>query len=185
MVNAMTGLDDGGDTEGLPPAQPTMGPCILVVDDSPAIRRIVTRALTDARYTVLEAEDGVLALELLERGDVDIALVLTDIRMPRLDGIELGRRIADRRWRVPVLYMSGSTGDAVADSAGHPVAPLLRKPFSMGTLVGIVDRVLLGRRAGHTAVEECSAPTWSALRLLHDPFRAESLSRDGASARVV
>jgi len=155
MVNAMTGLDEGGDTEGRPPAQPAMGPCILVVDDSPAIRRILTRALTDAQYAVLEAEEGALALEILERGGVDIALVLTDIKMPRLDGIELGRCIVDRNWRVPVLYMSGSTGDAIADGAGHPVAPLLRKPFSMGILVDIVDQVLLGRRAGHTAVEEC------------------------------
>jgi CheY-like chemotaxis protein len=90
----MTGLD--------------MDPCILVVDDNPEIRRIVARALTDVRYAVLEAEDGAVALQILERGGVDIDLVLTDIRMPRLDGIELGRRIADRKWQVPVLYMTGA-----------------------------------------------------------------------------
>jgi DNA-binding NtrC family response regulator len=131
-----------------------MGRCILVVDDSLGIRQIVARALTDARYAVLEAEDGALALEILERRGVDIDLVLTDIRMPRLDGIELGRRIADRRWRVPVVYMSGDAGDGiVADGVGRPVAPLLRKPFSMDTLVGLVERVLLGRRAGQPVVE--------------------------------
>jgi DNA-binding NtrC family response regulator len=159
MVNAMADSDGGSDTEGPSPPQPALGPCILVVDDSPAIRQIVARALTDARYAVLEAENGALALEILEGGGVDIDLVLTDIRMPRLDGMELGRRIADRKWRMPVLYMSGDTCDAIADGAGRPVAPLLRKPFSMGTLVNIVDRVLLGRPAGHSAVEECSAPT--------------------------
>jgi CheY-like chemotaxis protein len=133
MVNAMTGLD--------------MDPCILVVDDNPEIRRIVARALTDVRYAVLEAEDGAVALQILERGGVDIDLVLTDIRMPRLDGIELGRRIADRKWQVPVLYMTGGQGDAIV-----AVEPLLRKPFSIGTLVDSVDRVLLDRRAGQPAV---------------------------------
>ena len=119
--------------------------CILVVDDSPDIRRIVTRALTDARYAVLEAEDGARALQILEREGVDIDLVLTDIKMPRVDGVELGRRIADRKWQVPVIYMSGGTGDGL-------VAPLLRKPFSMDTLMGILDRALLGGRVGQPAV---------------------------------
>jgi CheY-like chemotaxis protein len=128
----MTGLDGGNR-------------CILVVDDSPDIRRIVARALTDARYAVLEAEDGVRALQILEREGVDIDLVLTDIKMPRVDGVELGRRIADRKWQVPVIYMSGGTGDAL-------VAPLLRKPFSMDTLMGLLDRALLGGRVGQPAV---------------------------------
>ncbi len=154
----MMGLDGEGDAKGQLPAQRAVGPIILVVDDSPAIRRIVARALTDARYEVLEAEDGVLALQILECGGVDIDLVLTDIKMPRLDGLELGRRIAARKWRVPVLYMSGGLGDPIADGAGAPVAPLLRKPFSMGTLVDIVDRVLLGRPARQPALEERPAP---------------------------
>ena len=118
--------------------------CILVVDDSPDIRRVVARALTDARYAVLEAEDGPRALQILEREGVDIDLVLTDIKMPRVDGVELGRRIADRKWQVPVIYMSGSTGEGL-------VAPLLRKPFSMDTLMGVLERALLGGRVGQPA----------------------------------
>jgi DNA-binding response OmpR family regulator len=159
MVNAMIGLDGGKHRVGRLPAQPTPGCCILVVDDSPAIRGIVARALSEARYAVLEAEDGALVLEILERGGVGIDLVLTDIKMPRLDGLELGRRIAARNWQVPVLYMTGGTGDAiVADGAGHAVAPLLRKPFSMDRLIDVVDRLLPARLPGNAAVEECSAP---------------------------
>jgi CheY-like chemotaxis protein len=94
----MTGLDGEGDTNGQPLPLQAMDPCILVVDDSPEIRRVVARALSDARYAVLEAEDGAVALQVLERGGVDIDLVLTDIKMPRLDGVELGRRIAEREW---------------------------------------------------------------------------------------
>jgi two-component system cell cycle sensor histidine kinase/response regulator CckA len=119
--------------------------CILVVDDSPDIRRIVARALIDARYAVLEAEDGARALQILEHEGVDIDLVLTDIKMPRVDGVELGRRIADRKWQVPVIYMSGGTGDG-------RVAPLLRKPFSMDALMGLLDRALLGGRVEQPAV---------------------------------
>jgi len=155
----MTSLGGGGDTKGQPPAQPSVAPCILVVDDSPAIRLIVAHALADARYAVLEAEDGALAMEILERGGVDIDLVLTDIKMPRLDGIELGRRIAARRRQLPVLYMTGGTGDAIVDDgAGDALAPLLRKPFSIGTLIDFVDRGLLGRRVRPPALEECPAP---------------------------
>jgi CheY-like chemotaxis protein len=147
MVHAMTGLDGGSDTKGQRPPPPAMDPCILVVDDNPEIRRLVARALTDVRYAVLEAEDGAVALQILERGGVDIDLVLTDIRMPRVDGIELGRRIADRKWQVPVLYMTGSQGDALV-----AVEPLLRKPFSMVTLVDVVDRLVRSRRAGQPTV---------------------------------
>ena len=155
----MPDLDLGGDTKGEPTARPAVGPCILVVDDSPAIRRIVAQALSDARYAVLEAEDGVLGLEILERGGVVVDLVLTDIKMPRLDGIELGRRIAARRRQLPVLYMTGGTGDAIVDDgAGDALAPLLRKPFSIGTLIDFVDRGLLGRRVRPPALEECPAP---------------------------
>ena len=78
------------------------------------------------------------------RREFDIDLVLTDIKMPRVDGVELGRRIADRKWQVPVIYMSGSTGDGL-------VAPLLRKPFSMDTLMGVLERALLGGRVGQPA----------------------------------
>ncbi len=106
--------------------------------------RRVARALIDARYAVLEAEDGARALQILEYEGVHIDLVLTDIKMPRVDGVELGRRIADRKWQVPVIYMSGGTGEGL-------VAPLLRKPFSMDTLMGVLDRALLGGRVGQPA----------------------------------
>jgi len=116
---------------------------ILVVDDSPDVRRIVAWALREAGHSVLEAEDGAVALQILESGKADIDLVLTDIKMPRMDGVELGRRIVEGNRRVPVLYMSGDPG-----AADNPPAALLRKPFSMSLLVGVVARLLLGSPAG-------------------------------------
>jgi CheY-like chemotaxis protein len=123
-----------------------MDPCILVVEDSREVRRVVAQALREAAYSVLEAEDGAVALQILERGGVDVNLVLTDIKMPRMDGVELGRRIGEGNWQVPVLYMSGDPG-----AAGDPPAPLLRKPFSMSLLVGVVDRLLLDSPSGYVS----------------------------------
>ena len=121
-----------------------MDPCILVVEDSREVRRVVAQALREAAYSVLEAEDGAVALQILERGGVDVNLVLTDIKMPRMDGVELGRRIVEGNWQVPVLYMSGDPG-----AAGDPPAPFCAKPFSMSLLVGVVDRLLLGSAADY------------------------------------
>lgn len=111
-----------------------MNHCILVVDDSGPVRRVIAQALRDASYSVLEAEDGAEALEILKAAGDEIDLVLTDIRMPRMDGVELGRRIAEGNWQVPILFMSGDAGDLPA--------PVLRKPFSMSTLVKIVSQLL-------------------------------------------
>jgi CheY-like chemotaxis protein len=120
-----------------------MDRCILVVEDSPEIRRIVAWALREAGHSVIQAEDGAVALQVLESGQADIDLVLTDIRMPRVDGVELGRCIVQGNWQFPVLYMSGDPG-----AAGEPPAPLRRKPFSMSTLLEVVNRLLLGGARG-------------------------------------
>jgi CheY-like chemotaxis protein len=86
-----------------------------------------------------------VALQILESGKADFDLVLTDIKMPRVDGVELGRRIVEGNWLVPILflYMSGDP-----EAAGEGPAPLLRKPFSMSTLVEVVNRLLLGSAGG-------------------------------------
>jgi two-component system cell cycle sensor histidine kinase/response regulator CckA len=67
------------------------GSAVLVVDDDSAVRMLVARALESSGYAVIVAGDGAQALELLERRGAGIHLVLTDIQMPRLGGLELGR----------------------------------------------------------------------------------------------
>jgi CheY-like chemotaxis protein len=79
---------------------------ILVVDDDPMTLRVVSRLLTDTGYRVLTASDGEAAWELLQ-GPLQVDLLLTDVRMPRMGGAELGRRIALSRPEIPVLYMTG------------------------------------------------------------------------------
>lgn len=116
---------------------------VLVVDDDSGVRVLVARALEGAGCAVLDADDGARALEILERGEVDIDLVLTDINMPRIDGLELGRRIAGMTPPMPVLYMSSEFPTALAPGSAEPaVLPFLLKPFSIASLVTTVAALL-------------------------------------------
>ncbi len=135
----------GGTSEALVVASLGSGAeesCVLVVDDESTVQLFVARALESAGYTVVGAGDGVEALELLDRNGGAIDLVLTDIRMPRLDGLELGRRIAGRQSPIPVVYMSA---DPPHDVVG------LQKPFSMTALVDLVEELLTERRRDRCA----------------------------------
>ena len=83
---------------------------VLVVDDDSAVGMLVARVLESSGYAVVVAHDGAQALELLERRGAGIHLVLTDIQMPKLGGLELGREVAARQWHIPgPVHVSGST----------------------------------------------------------------------------
>ena len=109
--------------------------CVLVVDDDSGVRSVVARALQDAGYAALTAGNGGEALELLEHSRNAIDLVITDIRMPRLGGIELGREISAREWAIPVVYMS-------ADPSEAPGVHCLCKPFPLATLLATVGQLV-------------------------------------------
>jgi DNA-binding response OmpR family regulator len=128
--------------------------CVLVVDDESLVRMCVARALEAEGYTVVAARDGAQALEILGDAEVHIDLVLTDVNMPRLNGLELGRRIAEMNTRMPVLYLSAELPDALVTSeAGSTVAPFLLKPFSIAGLVAAVVGLLAGARAKQAPAE--------------------------------
>jgi CheY-like chemotaxis protein len=121
---------------------------VLVVDDDSGMRSLVARVLERAGWLVVDAGDGAQALEILERGKVDIDLVLTDVSMPMLDGLELGRRIAGMTPPRPVLYMSSELPDALAPEGADRKAPaFLLKPFSIETLVTAVVGLLAASAA--------------------------------------
>ena len=93
-------------------SSPSMGrhrvPAVLVVDDNETVRQLARRALEGEGYQVWEAGDGLQALGWLTRGVVD--LVVTDIRMPAMDGWELAAHLTSMTHPPDILFMSGYDG---------------------------------------------------------------------------
>jgi PAS domain S-box-containing protein len=121
---------------------------VLVVEDEPAVRQLVRRSLEAVGLTVLEAENGQQALEVVSRRQERPRLVLTDVIMPGLNGRELSERLARSQPGLPVLFMSGYTGDDVlARSLLPDEAAFIQKPFAPEELVARV-RAMLAQTAG-------------------------------------
>jgi two-component system cell cycle sensor histidine kinase/response regulator CckA len=117
------------------------GQTILVVDDAPANLRIVARILERAGFTVLTAADADQALAVVaERGD-ELSLLLSDVVMPGMSGIELAAQVRAERPHLPVLLMSGYPDAAAGEIAGPPV-PLVSKPFTASQLLGSIEAAL-------------------------------------------
>jgi DNA-binding NtrC family response regulator len=118
---------------------------ILVVDDEPLLRRFATRVLSEEGYAVDEASDGAEALERIDASPEALDVVVSDIVMPRLNGVELLEAISTRHPELPVVLMSGFGVDQLSQR-GIPVpCGILIKPFSAGRLLGEVARCLRSR----------------------------------------
>jgi two-component system response regulator MprA len=120
------------------PATPHPAPAILVVDDDPAIRQLVAEVLANEGFAVTEAPDGIAALAALE--DERFDAVISDVRMPRLDGPGLIRGLRRRGQRVPVALMS-----AVSADVALPGVPFVPKPFPVAHLLQTVWAMLATR----------------------------------------
>ncbi|MFA6139124.1 MAG: response regulator [Hyphomicrobium sp.] len=119
-----------------------MSKTILTVDDSRTMREMLLLALEDAGYRVLQAEDGLMGLEVLKGKQADV--IITDINMPRLDGfgfIEHVRRDTTHR-AVPILVLT-TESDAEKKSRARDAGATgwIVKPFHPGKLVDAVRRV--------------------------------------------
>jgi two-component system response regulator FlrC len=107
---------------------------VLVVDDQPEVRHMLARMLEEEEgVTVVEAADGIEALEQCAR--YPVAVVVSDVRMPRMGGYELSRRLATTQPRIQVLLVT-----AYPEPEGEETAParMLLKPFSAMEFVAIV-----------------------------------------------
>jgi CheY-like chemotaxis protein len=118
---------------------PETTPTVLVVEDEPAIREVVADLLQNEGYAVRQAADGLQAIDELEVDDVD--LVLSDVRMPRLDGPSLARRLRGRGHAIPVVLMSAA--DVEVDLPGVRFLP---KPFDRDHLLHVVGSALGANR---------------------------------------
>src|SRR5512144_530254 len=120
---------------------------ILVVDDEPDICELARDSLVAAGYKVLEAGDGEEALTVSAACTEPIHLLLTDVVMPRLNGVELARRLTLKRPDMKVLYMSGfavvgAQTEQLSGPGLQPGDPILPKPFSTEALVRKIREVL-------------------------------------------
>ncbi|MEM9463394.1 MAG: response regulator [Myxococcota bacterium] len=113
----------------------------MVVDDEPMIRRLVTWILERRGYSVIVAIDGQDGLDHFERHE-DIDLVLSDIVMPRLDGVSMVEQLRLRRPDIPVLFMSGYTGPERSALKDEDLHRLLDKPFTAEQLVERIEQIL-------------------------------------------
>jgi two-component system, cell cycle sensor histidine kinase and response regulator CckA len=119
---------------------------VLVVDDEQGLRDLVCRTLRAEGFSTLEAAHGAEALELMERAEGSVDLVVTDVVMPGMDGRELGRRLAQRWPDLPILYISAYDGnDIFRRGSPRNSAPFLQKPFPLEGLVTVVRGLLSAR----------------------------------------
>jgi PAS domain S-box-containing protein len=178
-------------------AQDTMGlprvghgrETILLVEDEANLRRLARQYLENQGYTILEAEDGAAALQIVDGHQGDIDLLLTDVIMPGMNGRELATRIAKLLPTVRVLYMSGYTENVVGhEGTLDPGVNLLQKPFSLPVLKERVREVLdsepipveveMTSRTGASVVEK-KVPPFRARRFnLHLPLRYRPLGEE-------
>jgi len=121
---------------------------ILLVEDEPAVRDLAQRILRRKGYRVIVASNGREALDLVERQEGPIDLLVTDLIMPQMDGRELAQRLAALRPGLPVLFMSGYTGDTIAQRGVlDPDVAFIEKPFSPEGLARKVREILDARVA--------------------------------------
>jgi len=117
----------------------THTPRILLAEDEEAMRTYLTRALTNAGYEVSAVDRGTDAVPLLETGNFD--LLLSDIVMPDMDGIELAQRCAEISPRTKVMFITGFAAVSLRANREQPTARVLSKPFHLRDLVLEVERV--------------------------------------------
>ncbi len=116
---------------------------VLVVDDEQSVRQLVGAALTFEGLRVLEAEDGLVALRMLEDPALEVDLVLLDMTMPNMDGEETFRRIRQLRPTLQVILSSGyNEQDATSRFVGKGLAGFLQKPYRAQDLIDQIREVL-------------------------------------------
>jgi CheY-like chemotaxis protein len=116
---------------------------ILLVEDEAIVRELARQILIEFGYSVVEASNGVEALDLCSEDGFKFDLLLTDVVMPRMGGRELAEKLLEVRPGLPVLFTSGYTDDAIVR---HGViganANFVQKPFTPETLVGKIREIL-------------------------------------------
>jgi two-component system chemotaxis response regulator CheY len=127
-----------------------MAKCVLVVDDSETVRQVLQLTLSNAGFGVIEAEDGDDALNKLASAPV-VDMLITDLNMPNMDGLELIRRIrADKAHRFTPIVMLTTESSEEKKRAGREAGASgwIVKPFKPEQLLKVV-KMVLGDKSRH------------------------------------
>ncbi len=116
---------------------------ILVVEDDDSVRALVTRALQSAGYEVEQAADGAQGLEMIEAVDAGYDLVVSDIRMPEMDGIEMSKEAARRFPGIRIVLMTGYADQRErAEELDNIIVDVILKPFTLTDFRTVVAKAL-------------------------------------------
>ncbi|HEX8986248.1 MAG TPA: response regulator [Bryobacteraceae bacterium] len=137
---------------------------VLIVDDEPHIRSLVKSILQREHYQVLEAGDGSQALEICQESGSAIDLLLTDIVMPKLDGIRLVEQVFPAYPNMRFLYMSGKCDvEAVQRDIREKGCGFIRKPFEISTLIKTIRDLLQSAAPKKPVVREGQSAKMSSI----------------------
>lgn len=115
---------------------------ILLVEDDEIMRSLTARLLREHGYKVIEAGSGKLAMDLAKPSAGKIDVLLTDVMMPGMSGVELAERMTADRGDIKAIFMSGYTGELMTDHRGLESGALLEKPFTRTALLEALQKAL-------------------------------------------
>lgn len=131
-------------TEEVPSTKTLTGSeCIIITEDEEAVRAMIVYFMKLHGYDVIEAANGKDALDIIEGdGDIDPRLLVTDVVMPHMTGIELSTRIKDLRPGIKIMFMSGYTDDYIDSSISTVGRNFIHKPFKVTDFLVMVRKIL-------------------------------------------
>lgn len=115
---------------------------ILLAEDDTALRGFLSASLEKAGHNVVACEDGLMALAVLEAEEGTFDLLLSDIIMPGIDGIELSQRALRINPALKVLFITGFAAMALSDAPSGDAPRVISKPFHLGKLVREIEEIL-------------------------------------------
>lgn len=125
---------------------------ILIVEDDNPMAQMCAKLIRRQGHTVLIANSGSDALAIVKAGG-DVDLVLSDLRMPRMNGLELAGHLAVIDSKLPVIVMTGFLADLPHESSrGSAVVGFIAKPFEPDTLISRIEKALRARQAASSSV---------------------------------
>jgi two-component system, cell cycle sensor histidine kinase and response regulator CckA len=139
--------------QGLTPFKMLPGSAtVLVIEDEEDLRRLLIRSLERSHFNAVEASNGELGLQAARALAGSLSLVVTDINMPVMSGLEFAREFRPLYPRVPILFISGLDARVTSAATERLGGELLLKPFGPDVFIETITRVLFQSTVGHRSL---------------------------------